>query len=57
MNTMQHKAMRLMATKLAVAGIIEGGFSEEGLAAMSQCEDMTTLMATAYSVRRSKSRL
>lgn len=44
-NTMQHKAMRLMATKLAVAGIIEGGFSEEGLAAMSQCEDMTTLMA------------
>lgn len=44
-STMQHKAMKLMATKLAVAGIIEGGFSEEGLAAMSQCEDMTTLMA------------
>jgi len=34
-----------MASKLAVAGIIEGSFSEEGLAAMSECEDMTTLMA------------
>lgn len=45
MDTMQHKAMKLMASKLAVAAIIEGGFSEEGLAAMSQCEDMTTLMA------------
>jgi hypothetical protein len=44
-DTMQHKAMKLMGTKLAVASIIEGGFSEEGLAAMSQCEDMTTLMA------------
>lgn len=31
--------------KLAVGGIIEGSFSEEGLAAMSECEDMTTLMA------------
>jgi hypothetical protein len=45
MDTLQHKAIKLMATKLAVAGIIEGGFSEEGLAAMSQCEDMTTQMA------------
>lgn len=44
-NTMQHKAIKLMASKLAVAGIIEGSFSEEGLAAMSECEDMTTLMA------------
>jgi hypothetical protein len=44
-DTMQHKAMKLMGTKLAVASIIEGGFSEEGLAAMSQCEDLTTLMA------------
>jgi len=44
-DTMQHKAIKLMGTKLAVAAIIEGGFSEEGLAAMSQCEDMTTLMA------------
>ncbi|CUP97215.1 Uncharacterised protein [uncultured Flavonifractor sp.] len=44
-STMQHKAIKLMATKLAAAGIIEGSFSEEGLAAMSECEDMTTLMA------------
>lgn len=44
-DTMQHKAIKLMASKLAVAGIIEGSFSEEGLAAMSECEDMTTLMA------------
>jgi len=44
-NTLQHKAMKLMASKLAVAGIIEGGFSEEGLAAMSQCDDMTSQMA------------
>jgi superfamily II DNA or RNA helicase len=44
-DTMQHKAIRLMAAKLAVAGIIEGGFSEEGLAAMSQCDDMTSQMA------------
>ncbi len=41
-DTMQHKAIKLMASKLAVAGIIEGSFSEEGLAAMSECEDMTT---------------
>jgi superfamily II DNA or RNA helicase len=45
MDTMQHKLLRLMGTKLAVASIIEGGFSEEGLAAMSQCEDMTAVMA------------
>jgi hypothetical protein len=44
-DTMQHKLLKLMGTKLAVAAIIEGGFSEEGLAAMSQCEDLTTLMA------------
>ena len=44
-QTMQHKAIRLMANKLAAAGIIEGSFSEEGLAAMSECEDMATLMA------------
>jgi hypothetical protein len=44
-DTMQHKAIKLMANKLAVAGIIEGGFSEEGLAAMSQCDDMTSQMA------------
>ena len=44
-STMQHKAIKLMASKLAVASIIEGTFSEEGLAAMSECEDMTTMMA------------
>ena len=44
-HTMQHKAVKLMASKLAVAGIIEGSFSAEGLAAMSECEDMTTMMA------------
>ena len=44
-STMQHKAIKLMASKLAAAGMIEGSFSEEGLAAMSECEDMTSLMA------------
>jgi len=44
-ETMQQKAMKLMASKLAVAGIIEGSFSEEGLAAMSDVQDMTSQMA------------
>jgi hypothetical protein len=44
-NTMQHRAIRLMASKLAVAGIIEGNFTDEGLAAMSDCADMTTALA------------
>ena len=44
-GTMQAKAMKLMASKLAVAGIIEGTFSEEGLAAMSDVQDMTSQMA------------
>lgn len=35
-DTLQAKAMKLMASKLAVAGIIEGTFSEEGLAAMER---------------------
>ena len=34
-----------MASKLAVAGLIEGNFSEEGLAAMSDVQDMTSQMA------------
>jgi hypothetical protein len=42
---MQHRAIRLMASKLAVAGIIEGNFTDEGLAAMSDCADMTTVLA------------
>ena len=44
-DSMQQKAMKLMASKLAVAGIIEGSFSEEGLAAMSDVQDMTSQMA------------
>ena len=44
-DTMQAKAMKLMASKLAVAGIIEGNFSEEGLAAMSDVKDLTSQMA------------
>ena len=44
-DTMQQKAMKLMASKLAVAGIIEGNFTEEGLAAMSDVKDMTSQMA------------
>jgi hypothetical protein len=44
-GTMQHRAIRLMASKLAVAGIIEGNFSDEGLSAMSECADMTTALA------------
>ena len=45
MDTMQAKAMKLMASKLAVAGIIEGNLSEEGLAAMSDVKDLTSQMA------------
>ena len=44
-GTMQHRAISLMASKLAVAGIIEGNFTDEGLAAMSDCADMTTALA------------
>lgn len=44
-DTMQAKAMKLMASKLAVAGIIEGTFSDEGLAAMSDVEDLMSVMA------------
>ncbi len=44
-DTMQAKAMKLMASKLAVAGIIEGSLTDEGLAAMSDVKDMTSQMA------------
>lgn len=45
-DTMQERAVRLMASKLAVAGVIEGGvLTDEGLAAMSECEDMTSALA------------
>lgn len=49
-DTMQAKAMKLMASKLAVAGIIEGTFSEEGLAAMSDVKDLTSQMAKELSL-------
>ena len=49
-ETMQAKAMKLMASKLAVAGIIEGTLSEEGLAAMSDVQDMTSQMAKELSL-------
>ena len=42
---MQQKCLKLMASKLAVDGLIEGNFSEEGLAAMSDVQDMTSQMA------------
>lgn len=44
-GTMQHRAIKLMATKLAVATTLEGDISDEGLSAMSECSDMTTLLA------------
>ena len=44
-GVMQHSAMNLMASKLAVAGILEGNISDEGLAAMSDCQDMTSQLA------------
>lgn len=44
-GTLQNRAVRLMASKLAAAGMIEGNFTDEGLAAMSDCTDMTTALA------------
>lgn len=44
-DTMQQRALRLMASKLAAATMIEGQLSDEGLAAMSECEDMTAQLA------------
>ena len=47
---MQHRAIRLMASKLAVAGIIEGSnFTDEGLAAMSDVTDLTSALARELS--------
>jgi len=45
--TMQERAMQLMGSKLEASLAIEGKFSEEGLLAMTQGEDMTTAMAKA----------
>jgi len=39
-GTMQYRAIKLMASKLAAATVIEGNISDEGLAAMSDCQDM-----------------
>lgn len=44
-DVMQARAIRLMASKLAAATLVEGNFSDEGLAAMSDCTDMTSLLA------------
>ena len=44
-GTIQEQAMALMATKLQAAQTIEGNFSEEGLKAMSNNEDMLTQIA------------
>ena len=44
-GTMQYRAVRLMASKLAAATVIEGNISDEGLAALSDCQDMTTQLA------------
>lgn len=44
-HTMQQRALRLMASKLSAATVIEGNISDEGLAAMSDCEDLTTQLA------------
>ena len=44
-GVMQARAIRLMASKLAAATLVEGSFSDEGLAAMSDCSDMTSQLA------------
>ena len=44
-GTIQEQAMALMATKLQAAQTIEGNFSEEGLKAMSNTDDMLTQIA------------
>lgn len=46
-GTMQEKALQLMGSKMEASLAIEGKFSEEGLIAMTQGEDMTTAMAKA----------
>jgi len=43
--TLQEGAMHLMGSKLEASLAIEGKFSEEGLLAMTQGEDMTTALA------------
>lgn len=45
--TLQEKAMRLRGSKLQASLAIEGRFSNEGLLAMTQGEDMTSALAKA----------
>lgn len=46
-STIQEKAISLMATKLQASMAIEGKFSEEGLRAMSNNEDLLTQIANS----------
>ena len=46
-DTVQDKALSLMATKLQASMAIEGKFSEEGLRAMSNNEDLLTQIASS----------
>lgn len=46
-GTMQERALHLMGSKMEASLAIEGKFSEDGLLAMTQGEDMTTAMAKA----------
>lgn len=44
-HAIQQRALTLMASKLAAATTIEGRVSMEGLAALSDCQDITTQLA------------
>jgi len=46
-NTLQEKALQLMGSKMEASLALEGKFSEEGLMAMTQGEDMSTALAKA----------
>jgi superfamily II DNA or RNA helicase len=46
-GTLQEKALQLMGSKMEASLAIEGKFSEEGLLAMTQGEDMSTALAKA----------
>ncbi len=44
-GVLQERAITLMASKLAAATLVEGNFSDEGLAAMGDCRDLTSQLA------------
>jgi len=46
-GTLQEKALQLMGSKMEASLALEGRFSEEGLLAMTQGEDMSTALAKA----------